>query len=83
MESFAADLATMVRIPLAPEHGALMRKRGTVGFFKAGEKVQEPGQPTALFHVVLDGEVEAVDPVSMGRMGAATLGQLFADLQLL
>ncbi|WP_300032055.1 cyclic nucleotide-binding domain-containing thioredoxin-disulfide reductase [uncultured Roseobacter sp.] len=85
MESFAADLATMVRTPLDKSHVALMRRAGREVDFAAGEMVQEPGQPTDLFHYVLAGEVEAVDPRTMERMGNATLGpeQFFGDLQFL
>lgn len=85
MESFAADLATMVRRPLEPEHVAAMRKKGILSDKKAGEMVQEPGAESAEFHYVVDGEVEAVDPMTMKRMGNATLGpgQFFGDLQFL
>ncbi|QJF50515.1 FAD-dependent oxidoreductase [Roseobacter ponti] len=85
MESFAADLATMVRTPLEEDHVRLMRRAGKVVPFKAGEMVQEPGQATDLFHYVLSGEIEALDPRTMERMGNATLGpsQFFGDLQFL
>ncbi|MGA9410688.1 MAG: hypothetical protein WBV78_09615 [Roseobacter sp.] len=52
MESFAADLATLVRKPLAPEHVQAMRKVGQIVHFDAGETVQETGAETALFHFV-------------------------------
>ncbi|MEE4188781.1 MAG: FAD-dependent oxidoreductase, partial [Roseobacter sp.] len=85
MESFAADLATMVRTPLTPDHVAAMRKVGQLVQFDAGDMVQEPGSASELFHYVIDGELEAVDPVSNGRLGDATLGpgQFFGDLQFL
>ncbi|WP_298843209.1 cyclic nucleotide-binding domain-containing thioredoxin-disulfide reductase [uncultured Roseobacter sp.] len=85
MESFAADLKTMVRTPLEAAHVTMMRRVGTVIKFSAGEMVQEPGHATELFHFVLQGEVEAVDPRTMTRMGSATLGpsQFFGDLQFL
>ena len=85
MESFAADLATLVRKPLAPEHVQAMRKVGQIVHFDAGETVQETGAETALFHFVLQGELEAVDPVTNTRLGNATLGpgQFFGDLQFL
>ncbi|MGC3936291.1 FAD-dependent oxidoreductase [Roseobacter sp. EG26] len=85
MESFAADLSTMVRRPLEPEHIAAMHKCGKLFEFKAGDFVQEPGSATTLFHFVIEGELEAVDPKSLQRVGAATLGpgQFFGDLQFL
>ncbi|WP_227270516.1 FAD-dependent oxidoreductase [Roseobacter weihaiensis] len=85
MESFAADLATMVRRPLEPEHVAAMRKLGTIVHVDVGDMVQEPGAVMDLFHYVVSGELEAVDPVTNARLGAATLGpgQFFGDLQFL
>ena len=85
MESFAADLATMVRRPLEPGHIAEMRKVGDVVHFDTGDIVQEPGAATDLFHFVLSGELEAVNPTTGGRLGIATLGpgQFFGDLQFL
>ena len=85
MESFAADLATMVRRPLEPAHVALMRRVGKTLQFRAGEIVQEPARATELFHYVISGEVEAISPRTMERIGAATLGpgQFFGELQFL
>ena len=85
MESFAADLKTMVRTPLHDDHVAALRKRGTVKTFKAGEMMQEPGSDITEFHYVIDGEVEAVDGRTMEAIGIATLGpaQFFGDLQFL
>ena len=85
MESFAADLATMVRRPLEAGHIAEMRKVGDVVHFDTGDIVHEPGAATDLFHFVLSGELEAVNPTTGGRLGIATLGpgQFFGDLQFL
>lgn len=85
MESFAADLATMVRRLLEPDHVAAMRKVGTLVDFESGQLVQEPGAVTDLFHYVISGELEAVDPGTNARLGSATLGpgQFFGDLQFL
>ena len=85
MESFADDLATMVRTPLSQSHVAAMRKVGTISDFKTGDMVQEPGAAMDQMHYVLEGEVEAVDPRTSERMGNATLGagQFFGDLQFL
>lgn len=75
MERFAADLATPVRTPLALSYVQVMRKTGQVVQFQAVDTVQEPGAETALFHYVLEGELEAIDPVTNSRTGAATLGR--------
>lgn len=85
MESFAADLKTMVRTPLHDDHVAAMRKVGHVSHFKAGEMVQEPGKALDELHYVISGEVEAIDPRTGARMGNATLGprQFFGDLAFL
>ena len=85
MEQFAADLATMVRTPLTPQHVELMHKVGQVATVAAGEFVQEPGTPPDLFHYLLDGEVEALDALTMERMGIGTLGpgQFFGELSFL
>jgi thioredoxin reductase (NADPH) len=85
MESFAADLATMVRTPLEEAHIAAMKRVGTISDFAAGEMVQDPVSTISEFHYVLDGELEAVDARTFERMGIATLGpgQFFGDLQFL
>lgn len=85
MESFAADLKTMVRTPLEETHVAAMRKVGVVTRKRAGEMVQASGAATDEFHYVIAGELEAVDPRTDARMGDATLGpgQFFGDLQFL
>ncbi|MDW4499529.1 FAD-dependent oxidoreductase [Sulfitobacter sp. D35] len=74
MERFAADLATMVRTPLEPEHVAALRRAGEIRRFEAGDFVQEPGEAIELFHYVMSGEVEAVDVRTGQRYGIATLG---------
>ncbi|WP_299406288.1 cyclic nucleotide-binding domain-containing thioredoxin-disulfide reductase [uncultured Roseobacter sp.] len=85
MESFAADLATMVRRPLEPAHVAAMQKYGKLIDFPRGAFVQEPGEATELFHYLIEGELEAVDSNTLERVGIATLGpgQFFGDLQFL
>ena len=85
METFAADLATMVRTPLADNHVKALRQVGTISHFKAGDIVQETGQAMDQLHYVIAGEVEAIDPRTNARMGNATLGpgQFFGDLQFL
>lgn len=62
MESFAADLKTMVRTPLEETHVEAMCQVGTVSRKQPGEIVQEPGAATAEFHYVLSSELEGFDP---------------------
>jgi len=85
MEKLAADLSTMVRTPLQPEHVAEMRKVGEVVDYAPGEIVQEMGAEYARFHYLLEGEVEAIDPRNGGRYGPATLGpgQFFGEINFL
>lgn len=85
MESFAADLATLIRTPLHDDHVRAMEKRGTRLTLRAGDMAQDPGQTSDHFLYVLDGELEAVDPNTGDRYGDATLGptQFFGDLAFL
>ena len=85
MESFAGDLATMVRTPLTDAHVAAMKKVGTEYVLKAGEMLQNPGDPVTSFKYILDGEVVAVDPLTGEQYGLATLknGQFFGELSFL
>ena len=85
METFAADLATMVRTPLTPEHVAEMRRFGTIKELAPGDMLQEPGSRQVLFHYLLEGELEAIDPTTGARTGNATLGpgQFFGELNFL
>ncbi len=85
METFAADLATMVRTPLTDDHVRAMRRVGSARKVKPGDWAQEPGQPMADFLYLEEGELEAIDPATGQRYGAATLGpgQFFGDLGFL
>lgn len=85
MESFAADLKTMVRTPLHDAHVEALKARGVISTFAPGEFVQLPGSDITEFHYVLSGEVEAVDARTMQAVGLATLGpgQFFGDLQFM
>lgn len=85
METFAADLATMVRTPLAPEHVAAMRRVGEERELTAGEMLHNPGARQTFFHFLLEGELEAIDPTTQARTGNATLGpgQFFGELNFL
>jgi thioredoxin reductase (NADPH) len=74
MESLAADLQTMPRVPLAEAHVAMLRAIGQENSYPAGALVAEVGAPMDRFVYVLDGEVEVVDPYTGGRLVEATLG---------
>ncbi|MEM8851721.1 MAG: FAD-dependent oxidoreductase [Pseudomonadota bacterium] len=75
MESLAADLTTMTRTPLTDGHVAALRAIGREEVRKAGEFVWNVGDPVEHFYYILDGEAEAVDPVTDKRYGGgATLG---------
>ncbi|WP_415403860.1 FAD-dependent oxidoreductase [Tateyamaria sp. SN3-11] len=85
METFAADLTTMVRTPLTPDHVAAMRRVGTIIDVKAGEWFQKAGERIDTFHYLLSGETEAVNAATGKRYGNATLGpgQFFGELAFL
>ena len=85
MESLAVDLSTMVRTPLEDAHVDAMRKLGELRDFKAGEYLSRLGDPVDTFFWVESGEVEAVDPITGGRYGEASLGpaQFFGEITFL
>ncbi|WP_424969171.1 FAD-dependent oxidoreductase [Dinoroseobacter sp. S76] len=74
MDTLAPNLDTMVRTPLDPAHVAAMRRIGTEVQYAAGDKITKLGDKQTHFHYVLEGELEAIDPVTGGRYGNATLG---------
>ena len=85
MESFAADLATMVRTPLQDIHVRALEKAGTLKTIPQGTMLFTAGTPMDRFCYILSGEFEAVDPLSGERYGTATLGptQYFGELNFL
>ncbi|WP_299547049.1 cyclic nucleotide-binding domain-containing thioredoxin-disulfide reductase [uncultured Tateyamaria sp.] len=85
METFAPDLATMVRTPLTDEHVDALRRVGTVMEVKAGEYFQRAGERIDTFHYLLSGETEAINSSTGKRYGNATLGpgQFFGELAFL
>ncbi|WP_271077356.1 FAD-dependent oxidoreductase [Aurantiacibacter sp. MUD61] len=74
MESIAADLETMRRVPLADDHVDMIRDIGVERTYDAGDMVVEVGDPMDEFVYVLDGEIEVVDPWSDERLLEASLG---------
>ncbi|MEO0668928.1 MAG: FAD-dependent oxidoreductase [Pseudomonadota bacterium] len=85
METFAADLQTMVRTPLSPDHVAAMRRVGRLVQLKPGDVFQQAGAPITEFHYLLSGETEAISAGTGKRYGNATLGpgQFFGELAFL
>jgi thioredoxin reductase (NADPH) len=85
MESYAEDLATMVRRPLTPDHVAMIRCDGVVRKVAQGEVVARAGEPNDLFQFVEEGELELFDAFSMARIGAGTLkaGQFVGEISFL
>ncbi|MEM7643421.1 MAG: FAD-dependent oxidoreductase [Pseudomonadota bacterium] len=86
MESLAADLRTMVRTPLTDAHVQAIRGIGREIDVPAGTVFQELAAPADRFLYLLEGEAEAVDPVTNGRYGdGATLGpgQFVGDISFL
>ncbi|MDJ0994484.1 MAG: FAD-dependent oxidoreductase [Dinoroseobacter sp.] len=86
MDTLAPDLRTMVRTPLAEAHVAAMHKIGEVRDLAEGETLIRLGDPQDFFFYVLEGEVEAVNPVNNQRYGeGATLGptQFFGEISFL
>ena len=74
MESIAADLETMKRVPLADGHVAKIRDIGTERGYAAGDMIAEVGEAMDEFIYVLEGEIEIVDPYSGERLMESTLG---------
>ena len=74
MESIAADLETMRRVPLSDEHVAMIRQIGEERHYAAGDMVVNVGDRMDEFIYVLDGEIEVVDPWSDKRLLDASLG---------
>jgi len=74
METIAADLETMKRVPLSDSHVAMICSIGSERTYEKGEMVAEVGQPMDEFIYVLEGEIEVVDPWSGERLQEASLG---------
>jgi thioredoxin reductase (NADPH) len=85
MESIGGDLRAMSPQPFAPEHLAAMRELGAERHYAAGELVTRVGQPMDRFMLVLDGEVEVVNPFTDERLIETTLrtGQFLGELNFL
>jgi thioredoxin reductase (NADPH) len=75
MESLAADLRTMARMPLTDDHVARIRRIAKEVSVPAGETLIRVGEPWDRFVYLLEGEIEPIDSVTGERYGdGATLG---------
>jgi thioredoxin reductase (NADPH) len=85
MESIGDDLKAMQPVPFRDEELAAMRAVGEERSYEPGAIVLAAGEPQDRFVLVLDGEIEVVDPVTGGRMLNATLkaGQFMGELNFL
>ena len=85
MEQMADDLTTMVRTPLHEAHVAALTEVGAVRDMDPGDILVEIGDAADMFHYVIEGEVEAVNPVDGQRYGNASLGpgQFFGEISFL
>jgi thioredoxin reductase (NADPH) len=85
MESFGADLKFMSPKPFSEEQLAAIRAISSEHHYKPGELVTAVGDPLDRFVLVVEGELEVVDPVTGNRFIAATLrsGQFMGELNFL
>lgn len=74
MESIGDDLTAMRPTPFSDEELAAMRAAGSECAYRAGDIVLGAGEPQDRFVLVLDGEIEVVDPDTNGRMMEFGLG---------
>jgi len=75
METFAADLRTMVRTPLTEADVAAIRKIAAEQVFEPGDMVQEAGVPLATFNDIVEGEIEAIEPATGNGMAKRRWGR--------
>ncbi|WP_114228455.1 MULTISPECIES: FAD-dependent oxidoreductase [Sphingomonas] len=85
MESIGDDLTAMRPVPFREEELAAMRAVGAERTYEAGETVLAAGAPQDRFVLVLDGEIEVVDPDTNLRMMESVLraGQFMGELSFL
>ena len=74
MESLAEDLATMVRRPLTAGHITALRRIGTERAVPEGEIFLRMGDPSDMFHYVLEGAFQLWDEARDQPLNASTLG---------
>lgn len=74
MESLAGNLRQMQRTPLHPEHVETLRRTGRELTFAKGDMIAEPGDRMDTFFYILEGKVDATDPVTGESHLPASLG---------
>tara|TARA_R110002096_G_scaffold122204_14_gene264625 strand:+ start:41 stop:1660 length:1620 start_codon:yes stop_codon:yes gene_type:complete len=74
MESLAGNLRQMQRTPLYPEHVEALRRTGREQVFAKGDMIAQAGDRMDTFYYIVEGEVEATDPVTGERHLPTTLG---------
>src|SRR6476469_6002967 len=85
MESIGDDLTAMRPTPFSDEELAAMRAAGEERTYSSGDIVLSAGQPQDRFVLVLEGEIEVVDPATDLRMMESSLraGQFMGELGFL
>lgn len=85
METIGGDLKAMSPQPFKPEYLAAMRELGSERLYKAGETVNPVGQRMDRFMLILDGEIDIVNPFTGETTiaGAMRTGQFLGELNFL
>ena len=85
MESIGGDLRAMSPQPFKPEHLEAMRELGTERQYAAGDVITPVGQRMDRFMLLLDGEVDIVNPFTGQNLiaGALKTGQFLGELNFL
>lgn len=85
METIGGDLRAMSPQPFRPEYLEAMRRVGQERFYRAGEIVTPVGQRMDRFLIVLDGQVDIVQPFTGETLipGAMRAGQFLGELNFL
>jgi thioredoxin reductase (NADPH) len=74
METIGGDLRQMQRTPLTPAHVDALRAVGKIVTYPAGTILVRPGEVVDRFVYLEEGEIEAVNAYTNGRLIEATLG---------
>jgi thioredoxin reductase (NADPH) len=85
LESIGGELEYMTPRPFGGEQLDALRSISAERRYTAGEYVAKVGEPADRFVIVLQGEIEVVDPYTGDRLVAATLrdGQFMGELSFL
>lgn len=74
MESLADDLATLVAERLEPGHVRALEKIGQSVEIAAGEKILAVGDPQTWFHLIQDGAVDVINPITNKPFAYSRMG---------